>query len=195
MNEFDISDDFIEQGKDMCQHRPKTSPHTKSERKSRRDEVFRLHFEYGYSARAISDLMKINRNTINSDVAFWYSKIRVDYDEEVFDDWLNKQLLRLESQRVRLRKEIDSDVTLQERIMVEKMLLDLDSKISNLIIKMLTAQYTQTDISVKCLNDCMDLEGSKKRYMSSGKLYRLPEKQSKKIFELLKKEYGKAKTI
>ena len=134
--------------------------------------------------------MKINRNTINSDVAFCYSKIRVDYDEEVFDDWLNKQLLRLESQRVRLRKEIDSDVTLQERIMVEKMLLDLDSKISSLIIKMLTAQHTQTDISVKCLNDCMDLEGSKKRYMSTGKLYRLPEKQTKKIFELLKKGHG-----
>ena len=190
MNEFDISDDFIEQGKNLGQHRPKTSPHTKSERKSRRDEVFRLHFEYGYSARAISALMKINRNTINSDVAFWYSKIRVDYDEEVFDDWLNKQLLRLESQRVRLRKEIDSDVTLQERIMVEKLLLDLDSKISNLIIKMLTAQYTQTDISVKCLNDCMDLEGSKKRYMSTGKLYRLPEKQTTKIFELLKKGHG-----
>jgi len=38
-------------------------PYSKDEREKRQNEVFRLHFEFGYSAVKIADLMKINRNT------------------------------------------------------------------------------------------------------------------------------------
>ena len=72
----DISSEFIEESK-LCQTMPKSRKsgrHTKNEIETRRSEVYRLHFEYGYSARKISELMKINRNTINGDVSFWYSK-------------------------------------------------------------------------------------------------------------------------
>ena len=43
-------------------------PYPIQAKKTRRDEVFRLHFDYGYSARKIADMLKINRNTINSDI-------------------------------------------------------------------------------------------------------------------------------
>jgi len=46
----------------------KGGPYSKKDRDSRIDEVCRLHFEYGYSAKKISELMKVNRNTINSDI-------------------------------------------------------------------------------------------------------------------------------
>ena len=52
----------------------KGGPYTKQEQEKRRDEVFKLHFEYGYSATQISQMLKINRNTINSDVQVCHHK-------------------------------------------------------------------------------------------------------------------------
>ena len=166
----------------------KGGPYPKQHQEKRRDDVFRLHFEYGYLARAISDLMKINRNTINNDISILYSKMRTGRDDVEYDDLLNKQLYRLESQRVRLRKELDSDITLQERLQIEKIIQELDSKKSNMIIKLLTAQRTITDFSVKLINDSFARRGSKERYMSADSLYRIPEENADKIFELLNNE-------
>ena len=45
-------------------------PYTKDERTKRQNEVARLHFEYGYSAVKIAEMMKVNRNTINSDIKY-----------------------------------------------------------------------------------------------------------------------------
>ena len=58
MNELEVTHEFIEENKNICQLKPKTSPHTKIQRKCRRDEVYKLHFEYGYSARHISKILK-----------------------------------------------------------------------------------------------------------------------------------------
>ena len=80
----------------------KGGPYTKQEQEKRRDEVFKLHFEYGYSATQISEMLKINRNTINSDVSFLYSKLYDESDKRTYSNWMDKQLCRLESQRVRL---------------------------------------------------------------------------------------------
>jgi len=50
--------------------------YNKKDQEERRRKVHRLYFEYGYSARKISEMMKINRNTINADIKYWYSEIR-----------------------------------------------------------------------------------------------------------------------
>ena len=163
----------------------KGGPYTKQEQEKRRDEVFKLHFEYGYSATQISEMLKINRNTINSDVSFLYSKLDDEMDEITHDNWMNKQLSRLESQRVRLRKELDNDITLQERLQVEKMIFDLDSKISSLIIKMYTSSKEKHDVVVAILNNWMEEHGHPDRFMSYSSLYSISEKSRKKIFELL----------
>lgn len=65
-------------------------PYTAQGRKSRRDEVFRLHFDYGYFTRKISETLKVNTNTVNSDIKQWYSHLsRQDKDIEV-GDMINK---------------------------------------------------------------------------------------------------------
>ena len=51
-------------------------PYTKDERTKRQNEVARLHFEYGYSAVKIAGMMRVNRNTINSDIKYLYSSIK-----------------------------------------------------------------------------------------------------------------------
>ena len=163
----------------------KGGPYTKQEQEKRRDEVFKLHFEYGYSATQISEMLKINRNTINSDVSFLYSKLNDEMEEKTFGNWMDKQLTRLESQRTRLRKELDNDITLQERLQIEKVILDLDSKISFLIIKIGASNQKKLDVSVAYLNNWMKENGHEDRLMSFGSLYTIPEKSRKKIYKLL----------
>ncbi len=164
----------------------KGGPYTKQEQEKRRDEVFKLHFEYGYSATQISEMLKINRNTINNDISFLYSKLRDEMGSETYGKWMNKQLTRLELQRVRLRKELDNDITLQERLQVEKVILDLDSKISSLIIKIYDSSQKKLDSVVAILNNWMEEHGHEDRYMSCGNLRAIPEKSREKIFKLLK---------
>ncbi len=62
---FNVSREFIEQNKKthLKLVAKKGGPYSKAERDRRRNEVYRLHFEYGYTARKISELMKVNRNT------------------------------------------------------------------------------------------------------------------------------------
>jgi len=163
----------------------KGGPYSKQEQQKRRDEVFKLHFEYGYSATQIAEMLKINRNTINSDVSFLYSKLGDEMDNVTYAKWMNKQLARIESQRVRLRKELDNDITLQERLQVEKVILDLDSKISSLIIKMDTSRQEIWDKAVGLINDWMKEHDHKDRYQTVNSLFRIPQKSRAKIYELL----------
>ena len=59
MSELKISKEFLEENKsNLSQFMPKTrrrGPYSKQEKESRRNEVYRLHFDYGYSARKISE--------------------------------------------------------------------------------------------------------------------------------------------
>jgi len=73
-----ITSDFLDENEKLCQTKPKSKkggPYSKEQKEKRRNEVYRLHFDYGYSARKIAELMKINRNTINGDIDHWYSRI------------------------------------------------------------------------------------------------------------------------
>src|SRR5574338_502577 len=82
--EFDlnVSPEFIAEGiKEIHRQHKKSGPYTKDEKIKRQNEVYKLHFEYGYSARRISEIMKINRNTINGDIRYWYAKASEKIDQ------------------------------------------------------------------------------------------------------------------
>jgi len=186
-SKFEISQEFIESGKSLQSNSKKRGGrYTKDEKLKRQNEVYRLHFEYGYSARQIAEIMKINRNTINDDVSLLYSKLQKESDKLNYDNLFDKQLARLESQRVRLRKELDNDITLQERLQIEKMIIDLDLKISSYIIKIRTSGQKILDGAVGIINRWMESSGHSERYVSHDKLFTIPEKSREKIFELLK---------
>lgn len=53
----------------------KGGPYTKNEKMEQQNEAYKLHFEHNYSAVKISEMMKINRNTINSDISHWYTSL------------------------------------------------------------------------------------------------------------------------
>ena len=109
----------------------KGGPYTKDERVKRQNEVQRLHFEYGYSASKISEMMKINRNTINDDIKHLYSNIREEIRQDS-EELILRQIGRLESQRTRIVKSIIEE---EYNIKNEKLLLDVDAKINELLVK------------------------------------------------------------
>ena len=130
----------------------KGGPYTKNEKMKRQNEVYKLHFEHGYSAVKISDMMKINRNTINSDINYWYSSLANEWNRYDIDSWYMKQVHRLESQRSRLFAELGKTGNTSGRLPIEKMILDIDTKIMNLITKSSGSANSIRNMSVAWIN-------------------------------------------
>jgi len=130
----------------------KGGPYTKNEKIKRQNEVYRLHFERGYSAVKISDMMKINRNTINSDISYWYSSLSKEWDSYDIDSWCMKQIHRLESQRIRLFIELDKVENASVRLSIEKMILDIDMKMMNFISKYASSMNSIQESGVQWIN-------------------------------------------
>ena len=124
----------------MLEKKKTGGPYPKDERVKRQNEVSRLHFEYGYSATKISSMMKVNRNTINQDIKSLYSEIKEELKENS-EDLILKQIGRLEAQRSRIAENIqvvkDSKFSYgtPEKIRYEKILLDIDSKINDMLAR------------------------------------------------------------
>lgn len=114
-------------------------PYSKQEQDIRRDKVFELYFEQRHSALQIAKILDINRNTINKDVKFWYEELRSE-KPDYSRNWLDKQLARLEFQQSRLHKELEKEITLKERLQIEKSITHIDLGIASLIVKIETSR-------------------------------------------------------
>jgi len=135
-------------------------PYTKNEKMKRQNEVFRLHFELGYSAVKISDMMKVNRNTINGDINYGYSILSKEWNSYDIDSWLMKQIHRLESQRVRLFKELEREEKIATKLSIEKMILDIDTRLISFTTKAFSRRDSVKENSIRWIN-----EYAKERHM------------------------------
>ncbi len=95
-------------------------PYSRGQRRKRRKEVFRLHFEQGLPATKIAELMHVNRNTINDDIRFLYRKLAGDLEGQDFDGYFSKQLVRLEIQRSRIMGYLSQTQDLDKKLAIEK---------------------------------------------------------------------------
>ena len=189
-NEFNISDDFIETNKKFKPdtRRKKGGPYTKQEIIDRKNEVYRLHFEYGYSARKIADLMKVNRNTINGDIDYWYSKIVENFN--IFDPSyaVMVNLQRLDIQRSRLREQLDKTETFQEKLALERLILEIDSRILNTHNKLTSSARNLIDYSTERMNNWMKENKKDDRFLTSFDRISVSEKALEKIDKIIKQD-------
>jgi len=114
----------------------RSGPYSKDEKIERQDEVYRLHFEYRYSARKISKLMRVNRNTINGDIVYWYDKIVTSSNIVDPEKSVIISIQRFDIQQSRLRETLNKAENVQQRCVIEKMIFDIDCKIINIKIKL-----------------------------------------------------------
>ncbi len=162
-NFIQVSKEFLnEQAKLSKNVSKKAGPYNKHDRKKRRDEVYSLHFDLGYSAVKISEMMKINRNTINSDIKYWYKSLSKEWEENNSDSWIIKQVNRFENQRTRLMKYLRLESEIKNKLKIEKMIFDIDYQIAQIVIKF---RVSLADIDVTICEKFNEL----------CKKYRIPE--------------------
>jgi len=196
--DLNISKEFIEENKLFIPkelHR-KGGPYNKNERLERRNEVHRLHFEYGYSAVKISKIMKINRNTINGDIDYWYSKIITNNSIYNPEYAVIITLQRFEIQRSRLREQLDKTISsYQERLAIERMIYEIDSKILQIYQRLTDSTRRVMDISTQRLNNWMKENKKPDRYMSLFDKIIVSEKAREKINKIIDEDKKKRKNL
>ena len=193
--EFEIDQKFIEENKkiDLVKHRQnhkhKFASFTRSQRRKRRMEVYRLHFEKGIPAIRIADIINVDRNTINNDLKILYDMALNDYNsnEMTLDDILQKQLVRLETQRDRLGQYLYEAQDLNSRIIIERLISDIDFRLLGVIEKLNQNIVRFWDEVIKQINKSAGNEKLKTRYTSLFELNRISI-DSRKSFDELKEE-------
>ena len=108
-------------------------PYTKREQEERRLDVYHLHFEEKLPAVTIADTLKVNRNTINEDIKFCREQLSNEFGKKELASRMKKQLHRLEIQRTRFLDYLDEFTTLQERLAIEKSIVNVDKTLNGIL--------------------------------------------------------------
>lgn len=169
-------------------HKKKGGPYTKDEKRKRLEEVYRLHFEYGYPARKISELIKINRNTINGDISYWYSK--TVKNNKIFDPEQRILIIleRMDLQRTRLVETLHDKTILHEKIQIERMILDVDHKIASIHQRLAESTRRVIDLAVKHANNMLATTKCEKRYITTFDKMRVSEKSCQTIGRVINED-------
>jgi hypothetical protein len=196
----EITPEFITQStSQLCQTMPELKkgggPYSKDSKQKRRDEVYRLHFDYGYSARKIADTMKVNRNTINSDVSYFYGKLHDNIIHFENETMITSFLHRLEIQRCRVREKLEKTDDPKEYVMLEKLLLDVDSRLISSHQKSAESTKRIWDLTVYAINQFFKDEKKDVRYMSFFDKIAVSEKSQKRIQDIINQDKKKVKNI
>jgi len=185
----EITPEFIAENQQLCQTMPKSEKHngryTKQELQKRRNEVYRLHFEYGYSARKIAELMKINRNTINGDIKHWYSKIS---NKNYILDPESTILLtieRLDLQRTRLREYADKTTVFSEKISLERLVYEIDCKMANIRQKVIDSSAKNYEYGISFLNEYLKSKNENNRFLTFYDKIKVSDSAKKKIDKII----------
>ena len=115
-------------------------PYTKTEQDDRRRKVYSMYFEKGFSAIKIATELEVNRNTINQDVKFLRSDI-TQKDQIKPAIWVLEQKEHLEQQKDRLLELLETTKDFEQKLRVEKIILDIEGKITNLVVKIAGFDY------------------------------------------------------
>ena len=189
-----IENEIPNQNENIVGHRQKKAPYTKIQRKERRDEVYRLHFDNGMPATRIAELMKVDRNTINNDLKILYRKAIKEYNPDLtFDDIIEKQLLRLETQRDRLCLYLCDAKDINSKLAIERLITDIDFKVIGVMDKMDQNLVQHWHAVMEQVNKIAEREKLKTRFTSLFELYRISIDTRQDLDKLREKVWGNSK--
>ena len=81
----------------------KSGPKNHTQREQRRNKVYELYFEKGYTAIKIANELNVNRNTITSDIEYLSKSIGQSYSKSHINENFSKVIESLEIQKGRLK--------------------------------------------------------------------------------------------
>jgi len=189
-SDLGVPKEFVEENIESIKntHHKKGGPYNKKDREARHKEVFRLHFEYGYSAVKIAEMMKVNRNTINNDINYLYLQLQKEWGSHDIHSWWMRQMRRLEMQRTRLREELDKDIDFEKRLVLEKMILEIDNRLLQSSIKTITTKDEIMDLAVEVLNNYAKKNKLDVTYVHSRDINKLQTRNREKIAQIIKND-------
>jgi len=140
----------IQKNKIRNESEKKGGPYTKKEQEERRQKVYELYFEKGINAITVANQLGVNRNTINSDIKYWLGNMAAQIGSERIGGILLKQIERLEFQRRRLLDELEKQKNFSRKLLIEKILFEIDYKIGTMVSKITdkqiqTSEYLDSD--------------------------------------------------
>ena len=121
---------------------------SRKEQEERRLHVYHLHFEENKSAVKIAELLGVNRNTINGDVAYWHSQLAHEINSQDLSAKMTKQFQRMEMQRDRLMEDLEN-TSPDERFRIEKFISEIDNRLMQFYSKMILSGKTTLEPTVK----------------------------------------------
>ncbi len=186
-----VTDEFLKQNLKLTKIKKTTKkggPCSKNDKDKRRDEVYRLHFDYGYSARKIAELMKFNRNTVNGDVDYWYSKILKNVSYIDPERLIIVNLEGMEIQKTRLREQLDKVKNNSERMAIERMIFDINTKILYTYQKLSNSIIRNHDLATYWYNDKMKKENNTRRNLSFFDTISVSKKAHERIRRIINED-------
>jgi len=123
--------------------------YTKKRQEERKLQVYQLHFEEDKSAVEIAEILNFNRNTINADIQFWYCQLVNQSNGLNVRAKIVKQIQRIEIQRDRFLDYIEETETLGDKIKLEKLISDLDNRLTQFFSKVIFSGKEKLGPSVK----------------------------------------------
>ncbi len=186
-----VSDEFLKQNSKHAKIKKpvkKGGPYPRIDKGKRRDEVYRLHFEYSYSARKISELMKVNRNTVNSDINYWYSTILKKVNIFQPEYKIITILERMQIQLSRLREQLDKTKSISERISIERLIYDINSKILYTYQKIASSSIRTHTLATQWYNNKMMKENKTGRNISFFDIISVSKKAQERINRIINEE-------
>jgi len=121
-----------------------------------------------------------------------YNKAIRDYTSDMsFDDVINKQLLRLETQRDRLLLDLCDSKDINSKITIERLIADIDFKIIGLMERLNQNIVQLNEKLVQYLNKAAKDEKMKTRYTNLFEMYRISLDTRQDLDKLKEKVWGK----
>ena len=136
--------------------------------------------------------MKMSRNTINGDIDFLYGNTVKNYNLVSPQTAVIKQLAKLEIQKTRLRESLDKTQNPSEKISIERLIFDIDSKLIHVRIKISESHYRVHELATAWLNRYAKNHQQPSRYFALFDTMQVSIKTRNKIKKLIAEDqHGK----
>ena len=151
--------------------------------------MYQLHFDYGYSARKIAEMIDVNRNTVNRDLDYLYTKVlqKNAYIRNPEGEVISN-VEQLEIQKTRLRERLDKAKSVQEEMFCERMIYEINCKISSTYIRLSESKRRLSEHGTERVNRYLEKNHSTTRIITRDEELSVSNKTYDKIDKLIEQD-------
>jgi transposase-like protein len=124
----------------MTEVNKKGGPYSKHGQEKRRNQVYRIYFEEGNTVVDTAKTLKANRKTVSEDVKYWRAQLADEMGHKNMVAGLLEQIHSHKLQKSQLRKELDKTKEFSQRHAIQKILLEIDNRLTQVFAKMIATK-------------------------------------------------------